>query len=120
MKKQLVIGFIFLAIGFLLGFVSWSIAESNKSPEQIIDSLEKAIVRAEEKGNYRCCIEPACTMCYLGDWKFDKGTCDCDSAIAEGRNDDVCPQCKKGIEKGQCRSTTESCELSELMFEAYT
>ena len=99
------------------GVTKWIIKNSrsndNKSPEEVIEDLEMAIIRAEKEGNYRCCIEPACTMCYLGHWKFEKGTCSCDDAIAEGRDEDVCPECVKGIEKGLCKSTIdeEKCDI---------
>ena len=46
-------------------------------------------------------------MCFLGDWLWDDGTCDCDGMIVKGEWDKVCPQCKKGIEEGFCKSTLE-------------
>jgi hypothetical protein len=69
-------------------------------------------MKAEAEGKYKCCIEPACDMCYLGHWKFEKGTCYCDDAIKEGRDEDICPQCIKGLENGECSSSEggESCE----------
>lgn len=83
-----------------------------ENPEKVVEGLYKAIDHAKQKGEYKCCIEPACTMCYLGHWKFEKGTCYCDDAIAEGRNEDVCPECVSGIEKGFCSSTKEEvCEI---------
>lgn len=81
-----------------------------ENPDKVISKLHTAIELAEENGEYKCCIEPACTMCYLGKWKFEKGTCYCDDAIAEGRNEDVCPECKKGMEQGLCESI-EKCEI---------
>jgi len=89
---------------------------SINNPDKIISNLEKAIDIAKEKGDYNCCIEPDCTMCYLGHWIFDKGTCHCDEAIAEGRTEDVCPECKKGIEKGQCSSKESECLLDPSIF----
>lgn len=82
-----------------------------ENPEEVIGNLYKSIGIAEKNGDYRCCIEPPCTMCYLGKWKFDKGTCYCDDAIAEGREEDVCPECKKGLEEGTCESSREICEI---------
>jgi len=114
MKKIYLFLFIFLIIIVNTIFL---INNSSKSPEKVIGNLYKAIEFAEEKGDYNCCIEPACTMCYLGNWKFEKGTCHCDEAIAEGRFDDVCPECKSGIEKGLCDSTMEEgCELNEEIY----
>jgi hypothetical protein len=81
------------------------------NPEIVISYLYDAIDHARDRGEYNCCIHPACTMCYLGHWKFEKGTCHCDEAIAEGRFDDVCPECRSGIESGQCSSTqSEACD----------
>ena len=54
-------------------------------------------------------------MCYLGKWKFEKGTCYCDDAILEGRDEDVCPECKKGLEEGLCKSG-KICELNEKIY----
>lgn len=105
----------FYVSGFLLivvlGF--FVVAGSNKSdPSKVIDNLYKAIDIAEERGDYACCIEPKCTMCYLGHWKFEKGTCFCDDAIAEGRDEDICPECVSGLEEGLCSSIREeACEI---------
>jgi len=73
--------------------------------DTLLKELELGIKQEIKEGNYRCCIEPACDMCYLGHWKWDDGSCRCDDLIAEGNFDDVCPQCKKGIEEGYCKST---------------
>ncbi len=89
----------------------------SQDPEKVIENLYDAIEIAEEKGEYKCCIETACTMCYLGHWKFEKGTCYCDDAIREGRDEDICPECVKGIEEGFCKSTKEEeCELDVEIF----
>ena len=93
------------------------IIKNSENPEKVIEKLYDAIDIAEQKGDYRCCIEPACTMCYLGHWKFEEGTCFCDDAIVEGRFDDVCPECASGIEKGLCTSTKEEvCILDPTIF----
>ncbi len=100
MKKILIMLAMFLLTGFL--FVTPS-----HNPEKTIDDFYKSIEVAKQKGNYNCCIEPDCTMCYFGNWKFEKGTCFCDNAIAKGDFDSVCPQCKKGVGDAQCDSTKE-------------
>ncbi|MAG50705.1 hypothetical protein CL621_03670 [archaeon] len=85
--------------------------------ENILVGLNLAIEDAKEEGKYKCCIEPACTMCYLGNWIWKDGTCDCDGMIAEGELDKVCPQCKRGIEEGLCKSTKEEeCNLDNGFF----
>lgn len=110
MKKYL---FTFLLVLLIIS-ISLVMRISN-DPEEVIKDLYDAIEIAKQNGDYNCCIEPACTMCYLGHWKFEKGTCHCDEAIKEGRNEDVCPECGKGLEEGLCTSD-ESCELDENIF----
>ncbi len=79
---------------------------------KILNELSDAIGVAVKEGKYHCCIDPPCTMCFLGDWLWDDGTCDCDGMIAKGEFDKVCPQCKRGIEEGRCISSAqESCEV---------
>jgi len=74
--------------------------------------MEELIDQQVKKGNYRCCIEPACTMCLMGDWLWDDGICRCDDVIVKGENDKVCPQCKKGLEEGKCKYSEEDyCEI---------
>ena len=80
------------------------------SPQGVIAGLRAGIEQARKNGDYNCCIEPACTMCYLGSWIFDEGTCHCDEAIAGGEFDKVCPECRKGIEKGECSSTSKGAD----------
>jgi hypothetical protein len=78
--------------------------------ERILNELSLAIEEAKTEGNYGCCIEPPCTMCYLGNWIWDDGGCYCDEMILKGEFDKVCPQCIKGIEEGKCISTkNEKC-----------
>jgi len=116
MKKKfyfLVCMFIFAVSAIALIFLKLDTNLNN--PDKVIENLYKSIEKAEEKGEYRCCIEPPCTMCYLGKWKFEKGTCYCDDAILEGRDEDVCPECKKGLEEGLCKSG-KICELNEKIY----
>lgn len=115
MKKSYLFVFLFIFLIIIFNAI-FLINNDDKSPEKVIGKLYKAIELAKEKGDYNCCIEPACTMCYFGKWKFEKGTCHCDEAIAEGRFDDVCPECKSGIEKGLCDSTKEDCILDEGIY----
>ena len=114
MKKYL---FLFLLI-LLIATISFTLTmKENDAPEEAIKNLYDAIDAAKQKGDYNCCIEPACTMCYLGHWKFEKGTCHCDEAIKDGRNEDVCPECVNGLEKGLCTSTIEEeCKLDQEIF----
>ena len=106
----------FLVLTFAFIFLAGIIYLNSGNPtDRAIKNLYRAIEKAEEKGDYKCCIDPPCTMCFLGKWKFEKGTCFCDDAIREGRTEDVCPECKKGLEQGLCKSS-ESCELNEEIY----
>ena len=110
MRKE--ISFLIFSIAILLIAGAIFIKSTETSSDKAIENLYKAIEKAEEKGDYRCCIDPPCTMCFLGKWKFEKGTCLCDDAIREGRTEDVCPECKKGLEQGLCKSS-KTCELNK-------
>ena len=80
-----------------------------------LSDLDAAIASAVDTGDYHCCINPPCTMCYLGSWVFEDGKCNCDAMIAKGELDKVCPECKKGVENGTCSSqaeTADSCEIN--------
>lgn len=82
---------------------------SPKQKQEMIVSLrDEAIKEAEERGEYRCCIKPACTMCYMeaNQWNnYRAGTCVCDDLLAQGK--EACPQCKNGL----CQmKSAEMCE----------
>lgn len=82
---------------------------------EILSEIDITLKEATETGKYKCCIEPACKMCFLGNWIWKDGTCDCDTLIAEEKWDDVCPECKRGIEEGKCISTLEgTCSVNEV------
>jgi hypothetical protein len=78
--------------------------------QKIIEERDFAIQKAEKAGDYRCCIEPPCTMCYMkaNQWNnFTAGTCACDDLIAQGK--EPCPQCKGGL----CETSTDgSCKIN--------
>ncbi|MBU0532876.1 hypothetical protein KKB44_05285 [Candidatus Micrarchaeota archaeon] len=109
MNKLLIVS---LIVGVLLGSAFMYLYQIPKTPsrEVVLKELSLAIEQEVEAGNYRCCIDPPCDMCYLGHWLWDDGSCKCDDMIAQGEYDKVCPQCKKGIETGLCESTdNETC-----------
>ena len=107
-----------LVIVILVSLIFYSSATFQKQSfeekrEKLLEQLYSNINEAILEGRYECCIEPPCTMCYLGHWIWDDGTCACDEMIAKGELDKVCPQCKRGIEEGECKSANESfCEIS--------
>jgi hypothetical protein len=108
MRKILVIvGIVLVLFGiYILRPVSFE-----QRREGVVNDLNEAIALAKESGEYRCCIEPACKMCYLGNWMFEDGKCACDDKIAEGKLDQVCPECVHGMEEGRCESSEDSCSV---------
>lgn len=119
-KKGLILSLFLLGIG--LGFLfarreNFSLKSLNPQEihQKIIQERDGAIQKAVEAGDYRCCINPPCTMCYLeaNQWNnFTPGTCACDDLIAQGK--EPCPQCQKGLcEKdsaGTCKTNSEANE----------
>jgi len=100
---------VFLVLFLVSAGIGWGLAQSLPtdsfaalSPEEkhdlIIAQRDQAIAEAKERGDYRCCIEPPCTMCYMeaNQWNNQTaGTCACDDLIADGK--EPCPQCKNGF-----------------------
>lgn len=107
MKLKII--FSFLLLGIIMGIVFVSPYSNFQSFEQkrtnILNELYSAIDEAKVQGKYICCIEPPCTMCYMGNWIWEDGSCYCDDMMEKGESDKVCPQCKKGLEEGRCKST---------------
>ncbi len=113
MKKIILLIFVFSLL-IISGCKEPSLEEKR---ENVLSELSLAIEDAEEAGVYKCCIKPACTMCYLSGnkWNYDKpGTCACDEFIAKG--EEPCPQCARGIEEGNCKSTEEFCDVDNEIF----
>jgi len=107
---------IYILIGIVLGYFAFSKNDTlfeNLSSEEmyqkIISQRNYAIQKAKDEGNYKCCIEPPCTMCYseANQWNNQTaGTCACDDIIAQGK--EPCPQCKRGL----CENDQYSCEAN--------
>lgn len=116
MKKIILVAFLVFVI--LIAFTAINMKKENfeQKRERILNELSGAINEARLQGKYKCCIEPPCTMCYLGNWIWEDGTCHCDEMIAKGEIDKVCPQCKKGIGEGKCTSTetNNKCEALKI------
>lgn len=113
-NKKLIV--LFSLLGILIGIVSANLYPNFQSFEKkrsnIISDMETLISQQVKEGNYKCCIEPACTMCFMGNWIWDDGICRCDDMIVKGELDKVCPQCKRGLEEGLCKSTDKKpCDL---------
>lgn len=113
-RKTLILLLLFsgASFGFLLS--KWQnppfkTLSSEQMYQRIITERDLAIQKAIEAGNYKCCINPPCTMCYMeaNQWNNNQaGTCACDDLIAKGK--EVCPQCKRGLcektEEGTCKA----------------
>lgn len=104
---------IFLVANLLFGLSQKQTSFSQLSPQEkqqrVVEKRDLGIKQAMEAGDYRCCINPPCTMCYMeaNQWNnFQAGTCACDDLIAQGK--EPCPQCKKGLcpqdEDGVCQT----------------
>ena len=85
--------------------------DNTNDRDQVLAQLYLGIEQVKKEGNYKCCIEPPCTMCYLDNWIWKGGVCDCDTMIKEEKWDKVCPQCIRGIEEGRCNSQEGSCPI---------
>lgn len=95
--------FVVLLVGIINFYPKAQSFETRRA--NIIADINHAIIQQEEEGNYNCCIEPACTMCFMGDWIWNDGICRCDDMIARGEEEKVCPQCKKGLKNGECKDS---------------
>ncbi len=113
--KRAVILILILAVGIGLGGLSFFLLNppfeklsSKEQHQRIVDERDYAIGQAMLAGDYRCCISPACTMCFMeaNQWNnHTAGTCACDDFIARG--EEPCPQCRTGLIK----DTGISCEI---------
>jgi hypothetical protein len=95
---------------------SFNSLEPEQMHQQIISQRDTAIQLAKSRGDYRCCIDPPCTMCYMeaNQWNnYQAGTCACDDLIAQGL--EPCPQCARAL---NCQSDTSpnptSCPVPSL------
>jgi len=114
MKNQILILSLSIAMVFLivLGLATPMKGDFESRREIVLNDLSLAIDDAVVEGKYSCCIDPPCTMCYLGKWLWDDGICRCDEMIRNGDFDSVCPECKNGIEEGACKSSASTaCEV---------
>ncbi len=104
MDKIVIIG---ILVGIFVGFTFAYLHSETAVPDRdkLLTEIQLGIEHEINEGNYRCCIDPPCDMCYLGHWIWDDGSCKCDDMIMQGELDKVCPQCKKGIENGFCKSS---------------
>lgn len=102
--KKIIFFISMLLLGGLAGYLFFNMhnpafekLNSEAMYQEIIKERDYAIDQAVAMGDYKCCINPPCTMCYMeaNQWNnFTAGTCACDDLIAQGK--DPCPQCKNG------------------------
>ena len=114
-KKELAL--LLIIFSFFLGSYfyqkqhpAFATLSSPEMQERIVAERNFAILKVTEEGNYKCCIKPACTMCYMeaNKWNnFTAGTCACDDLIAAG--EDPCPQCISGL----CEAEEKACDINK-------
>ncbi len=69
---------------------------------QMIGYRDMGIKKSIAEGEYNCCVEPACTMCFMqgNQWNHgEAGTCACAELIAQGK--EPCPQCHRALSKSE-------------------
>jgi len=102
MKKGIFAGMIVLLLAGV--FLGYSISSQNGESKtktfeekrtQILLEINSSIDEAERSGAYNCCMNPPCSMCFLGNWISKDGTCNCDAFERAGQLDKVCPECLK-------------------------
>lgn len=96
--KIILILVVSIVLTLLIFYASTTLGKEDFSQKRtrILNELSLAIEEAKSQGNYNCCINPPCTMCYLGNWIWKDGICRCDEMVKNGEFDKVCPQCKEG------------------------
>ncbi len=103
MKYLRIISIFFIGLGlgltiYYFSFLPFYELSAEELHQQIIGQRDFAIGQAIVRGDYNCCVEPACTMCYMegNSWNNQRaGTCDCVSYIQKGK--EPCPQCKRAL-----------------------
>ena len=111
MKKNFVFLFFLIPSIIITSIFLVNFTDSEAQRERTLTSLSEGIDTFVKAGKYECCIEPPCTMCYLGEWIWKDGSCKCDEMMRNGEDDKVCPQCKKGLEEGRCKSLQGTCKI---------
>lgn len=107
-----------LLIGGFVGYLAFSIQNPDfkklnpvEMYQRIIQERNFAIIQAVARGDFRCCINPPCTMCYMeaNQWNnYTPGTCACDDLITQGK--EPCPQCERGL----CEGKDSTCNLEPV------
>jgi len=123
MKNKILVLFLLLFMGIGIGFKLmknqypvFNNLSKKEMLEHITEERTLAIRKAKDEGEYRCCIEPPCTMCFMeaNKWNnFTPGTCACDDLIAEGK--EPCPQCKRRLcstSTAEIKKEEDSCEVN--------
>lgn len=109
--KNILFTFLILLVGFSVGLAifyfpfSFNRMSLEEQHHHVITYRDLGIRNAIAKGDYRCCVEPACKMCYMQGnmWNHgEEGTCSCSDFIAEGK--EPCPQCEKALSESKEQS----------------
>ncbi len=94
-----------MIIGIILAGLYPNFQTYQQKRKNVISLMEETIYQETGAGNYKCCIDPPCRMCFLGNWIWEDGICECDTMIDQDKMDKVCPECIRGIKEGRCTST---------------
>ena len=95
---------LFIVTGMLFGYLAFGSSNNFNalSPQEkharIIEERNLAIAEAQTNGDYHCCIDPVCTMCYMeaNEWNdYTPGVCHCDEKLAA--RESACPQCERAL-----------------------
>ena len=102
------VGGFFVYLVFGIPSLNFNGLDPTEMYQRIIQERDFAINQAIIRGDYKCCISPPCTMCYMeaNQWNnYTSGTCACDDLIALGEK--PCPQCVRG----SCEGEGSTCSL---------
>jgi hypothetical protein len=103
-EKKIINKILIFGIGILVGhlFIFLQGGLETKSWEErrdeILSEIGLALEEAKKLGIYNCCVEPSCEMCFLGEWIWEDGRCDCDTFVHAGEPDKACPECRERAE----------------------
>lgn len=86
----------------------------NQMRHHIEEKQYQAIEKAKAQGDYKCCYDPGCTMCFMNENEWNNqqvGHCDCADLIAQGKQ--PCPQCIQALKQedsGTCNVELQDCD----------
>ena len=98
----LIIGISFGISAYYFSSIPFEKLSLREMQKQVVAYQDFGIEKAIAQGIYNCCVEPACTMCFMqgNQWNHgEAGTCACAELIAQGK--EPCPQCHRALSKSE-------------------